>query len=603
MRHLDQPSRLPTVGDNHGFLLEMLVLLGSILLIVRFRPQLEAMATQPGAALANLNALEQTLIQDVLAVIPVLVGSVIVILVGVVLIRRWWTGPIRVPRGARGRGACLRVGRYRGSRWHYTLPRDATFDHALILGRTRSGKSQHAVSLAVQDLDRGDCALVLIDPHDELCRSFVAAGFDALQHRAVTWLSFADGASIPGFDLLERGLEESPSAVAERLGDLIDWLFFAGESTDHERLSNNLRVAAWACASLGRSLLDCRLFLTDPQFRAAVRLQLTDPYLLEALREFEETLRHDPSFAQSAVNRLANLSDNEALRKIVGQSTTFQLDDILDHQGVLLVSLDEAVLGEKGVYLLAGMLLHRIAGHLKRRQKDDGFHHNPKVRIVLDEAQRYQVGLLQGMVGELAGRGASLTLITQGVTQIADPRMRSFLLNNVSTYSVFTIADQEAELIARELFETRANRVGLVDERGRPSHVLAIPEQVAEQKRLLTRQERREFVARARGREPGFCQSFEVCPKVGSGVVEAFRRRCAVQAGHPKDDVERMLRDRLEKGRADVNQTLSASGKDASREAHAMPHVRSKKSGFAETHLRDATSSLQLPLKGLEPKP
>jgi hypothetical protein len=613
MNDLDHPSPVAiSAGSERGFWLQLLLLLGGIALIAQFRPQIEAAATHPRQIATTLSALEEAVTQDLLAVVPALVVGCVTLLVGSVLIRRWWTGPVPVPRAHAAGAHPLRLGRRRGTRSTYTLPRDATFDHALVLGRTRSGKSQHAVSLALQDLDRGDCAIVVIDPHDELCRSFVAAGFATLTKRPVTWLSFGDGTHVPGFDLLERAPGESPSAAAERVGDLVDWLFFAGESTDHERLTNNLRLAAWACASLERSLLDCRLFLTDPTFRAAARLQLTDVYLLEALRELEETLRHDPTFAQSAVNRLANLTDNEALRRVVGQRTTFDLGAILDQRGVLLVSLDEVALGEKGIYLLAGMVLHRLAWHLKRRSKDDHRHQNPKVRIILDEAQRYQAGLLQGMVGELAGRGASLCLITQGLTQFADPKMRGYLLNNVATYNVFTIADHEAELIAKELFESRANRVGLVDGHGRPAHIVSIPEQLAEQKRLLTRQERREFVALARGQVPGLCQSFEVRPRAEQGVVEAFRRKCAVACGRPRAEVERMLQDRLRRVRVAAKSTGDTVQNDGSKTTTssrgreltlgAAERARSKKPGFADRGRRDPRDAGQLSLGGLESK-
>jgi hypothetical protein len=599
-----------STGSDRGFWLQMALLLGGIALVALFRAPIETAAAQPRAMSTLFGTVAHTLRADLSALAPGLVVGAITLLLAAIRTRRWWTGPVPVPRGHSGQRSSLALGRLRGSRRLYRVPPDATFDHGLILGRTRAGKSQHALSLALQDLDRGDCALVLIDPHDELCRSFVAAGYSALQKRPVIWLSFGDSAHVPGFNLLERVAGEASSAVAERLVDLVDWLFFAGASTDHERLSNNLRLAAWACASLGRSLLDCRVFLTDPKYRALAASQLGDAYLREAIREFNETLRHDPTFPQSAVNRLANLTDNEALRRIVGQETTFDLGAVLDHAGVLLVSLDEVALGEKGVYLLAGMLLHRIAGHLKRRPKDDATHRNPRVRIILDEAQRYQVGLLQGMVGELAGRGAAISLISQGLSQFAEPRMRSYLLNNVATYSVFTVADHEAEILARELFVTRANRVGLTDERGRPVHVLSIQEQLAEQKRCLTRQERRAFVALARGQPPGLCGSFLVQPAADSATVEQFRRECAARCGRPRGEVERTLEDRLRQARPGSSSTQNPRGAPAAESvtprpgAHAeqrVTRVRSRRLSGHDRTGRAVPGGEQLRLHGMAP--
>src|SRR5262249_26261924 len=155
-----------------------------------------------------------------------------------------------------------------------------------------------------------------------------------------------------------------------------------------------------------------------------------------------------------------------------------------------------------------------------------------------------------------------------------------------------------------------ANRVGLVDARGRPTHVLAVPEQFAEQKRLLTRKERREFVALARGRTPGLCRSFEVRPAVGPEIVEAFRRSCAARAGRPRADVERTLQERVRRTRDTARATVNAAtsqkateqAKENGRTTGAAERARSKKPGFAERQRREPGDDGQLPLGGLEPK-
>ncbi len=288
-------------------------------------------------------------------------------------------------------------------------------DHWLILGRSRFGRPHYAAGTALQYLDSAQCSLVLIDPHDELCRSIVAAGYQALQHKEVAWLSLGQNAYVPGLNLLQRLPDESPATVAERFVALLDWLYFAGENVDHQKCTNNLRLAAWAVASVDGLLPDCRVFLTDSRYRRWLVRQTADQFLLGAIDEYNHNVGRDPTWPQSALNRLADILDNEALRRIVSQPTTFDLTVALDRPGVLLVSLDETHLGEKGVFLLAGMLLYHLAGHLKRRPKDDDYHQNPKVRLILDEAQKFQVGILKGMIGELAGRGLALTLMTQGL--------------------------------------------------------------------------------------------------------------------------------------------------------------------------------------------
>jgi hypothetical protein len=149
------------------------------------------------------------------------------------------------------------------------------------------------------------------------------------------------------------------------------------------------------------------------------------------------------------------------------------------------------------------------------------------------------------MIGELAGRGLALSLMTQGLSQFDDRQVASYVANNFSQYSVFAVSDQEAELLARQLFTQGANKLGVLDDRGRPAHFLAVQEQVAEAKRLLTQQLRREFIAKAYGKPALACESFELRPQATGDELEAFRRLQVRQHGRPGHLVDRALQERM----------------------------------------------------------
>src|SRR5262245_1647099 len=128
MDDLDHLAPVPAgAGNDRAFWLLTLLMLGGIALIARFRPQIEVAAAHPRATVAALTALEGAVTRDLLGALPALVAGVVCLLVGAALIRRWWAGPVGVPRSAAGRAGPLRLGRRRGSRRSYGLPAEATF--------------------------------------------------------------------------------------------------------------------------------------------------------------------------------------------------------------------------------------------------------------------------------------------------------------------------------------------------------------------------------------------------------------------------------------------------------------------------------------------
>jgi hypothetical protein len=386
-QHGQRSSCSPTSGSDRGFLIRYGAALVGLGAAYVFREDVTRIAAHPQAAHREVEALVAWITEFGGALTPIVGLLLLAVVATGLLICRLRSRPLTVPRLRPG-DRRIRMGRILGSRRTYDVPTEGLFDHWLILGRSRFGKSHHASGLARQYFDSHLTGLVLIDPHDELCRSFIASSYRSFGNRPVTWASFGRGDLCPGLNLLERLPGESPAQVAERFVSLIDWLYFAGESVDHQKCTNNLRLAAWAVSSAGGFLPDLRVFLTNYRYRGWLAANTRDRFLLQAISEYNGNVSHDPGWPQSALNRLADLIDNEPLRRIVCQETTVDLRPALDRNGVLLVSLDESVLGTKGVFILAGLLLHQIAAHLKRRPKDDDFHQNPRVRLILDEAQR-----------------------------------------------------------------------------------------------------------------------------------------------------------------------------------------------------------------------
>ncbi len=415
--------------------------------------------------------------------------------------------------------------------------------HFLVDGKTRQGKSTLLASVVWQDIHRSDCSVILLDPHASLVDKLLSAGVAELAGERLVLL-VADQDHIPGFNLLQPLQGESPKECALRLVECAMALWFQGQVAEAQRFQNYTFHAAWALAETGFTVLEIEPLLRFRPFRQRILSEVSDPQLQAWLRELDsEKGERIRELTESTVNRFRAFTRG-LTSLIFGQPrSTFDLQGILDRGGVLLIAFPEGLMGEAGVYLSFGVILSMVDALLARRKKDSPFHSNPRLRLVADEAQAYPVPSLRRLLAERAGYGLSLLLAFQGLHQLDDWRLKSFILNNVSVRAVFSCSAEEAKLMAQEIFRPDPHLVKY--QWGRNITFYSHMEQMAFWTNEVQNLPSHHFFAHVSGREPELCRTIMLPVRLNEEEVDKVKAKLARKVGRSRAEVEKELRQRL----------------------------------------------------------
>lgn len=267
-------------------------------------------------------------------------------------------------------------------------PTDQTF-HAVAYGPSGSGKTNALLHLILADIDAGRPVAVL-DPKHQLIDAILAR---ASAHRIndVVELNASDDTPV-GFNPLD---------VTGRDPDVVvDGILSVFEAVFHDGWGPRTADIFSACLrTLGRAstpdqpatLLDLPRLLTDPGFR---RQQVGRVRSDMALAGFWSWFDSQSPTAQAAaiaspLNKLRQLLLRPALINMLGQREgRFRLRDIFRENKVLLVPLNEGIIGPGTASLLGSLVIADLWQATQERANEPGADKRPGV-VYVDEAPRF----------------------------------------------------------------------------------------------------------------------------------------------------------------------------------------------------------------------
>ena len=314
--------------------------------------------------------------------------------------------------------------------------------HFYIIGRTGTGKSTLLFLMAGQDILSGN-GIAVFDPHGDLVEDLRAKAGDErcvyLDSPSAAWR----------FNPLERSVDTDPAHLVASLIDVFKklWLDSWGPRLEHLLRNVLATLVQFPQATIG----SIPRLLTDKDFRRQVIPHITD----KVVKSFwlDEFARYSPGFRSVVVaplqNKIGAILTDTRLRTILDcRESSFNLSELMNSEGVLLVNLSKGELGEGPSHLLGSLLVSHIAlaGLARAKQLP---HERTSFFVYLDEFQTFATPMLATMLSELRKYRVGLILAHQYLSQL-DLAVRDAVLGNVGSIILFRVGPEDAPLFARE---------------------------------------------------------------------------------------------------------------------------------------------------------
>ena len=324
---------------------------------------------------------------------------------------------------------------------------DAVY-HTHLLGPTGVGKSTVLLSLALADVVEGR-GLLLLDPKGDLATDFVAR---LPQERAGDVVVLDPTNPCPvGFNPL-AGSPELAVVTAEAVLGVLAELF---RDSWGIRTADVLSAALLTLARIPQATLVWLVpLLTNPAFRRRVlALAPADPLGTDVFWQGYEAkpVRTQAVEVAPVLNKLRQLMLRPGLRAMLGQAQPrFGLADLLERRRIVVVNLNQGLLGAGAVRLLGTLLISQLWQHLLARQAEPP-ERRQIVSVYIDEVQAFLAGLPGSLADALAqarSLGAAFHLAHQYRGQLSAEMMQAVETNTRSKV-YFALSATDAAAAAR----------------------------------------------------------------------------------------------------------------------------------------------------------
>ena len=324
---------------------------------------------------------------------------------------------------------------------------DAVY-HTHLLGPTGAGKSTVLLSLALADAAEGR-GLLLLDPKGDLATDFVAR---LPQERAADVVVLDPTNPCPvGFNPL-AGPPELAVVTAEAVLGVLAELF---RDSWGIRTADVLSAALLTLARIPQATLVWLVpLLTNPAFRRRVlALAPPDPLGTDVFWQGYEAkpVRTQAVEVAPVLNKLRQLMLRPGLRAMLGQAQPrFGLADLLERRRIVVVNLNQGLLGAGAARLLGTLLISQLWQHLLARQAEPP-ERRQIVSVYIDEVQAFLAGLPGSLADALAqarSLGAAFHLAHQYRGQLSGEMMQAVETNTRSKV-YFALSATDAAAAAR----------------------------------------------------------------------------------------------------------------------------------------------------------
>lgn len=313
--------------------------------------------------------------------------------------------------------------------------------HIYITGKTGTGKSTLLLSLMLEE----QSGFALIDPHGDLARNI--ADNIPRERRDAIYLDPLHETHAIGFNPLERVPVPRRALAAAGIVSAFKsiWKDSWGPRLEYI-LHNSVRLLLDVPRA---TLIHLPLLLANDAYLAKALPYCTDPFIryfwVYEFAGWSERLKSD---AISPVqNKVGQFAANPTLRSILGQSSTLDLDRVLDGQ-ILIANLSKQM-GSEPSHLLGALLTTSLLQAAERRATVPESDRRP-FTLFVDEFQNFTTETFGTILSEARKWKLRLVIANQFLGQLP-PSLQQAVLGNVSKLIVFRTGAEDARLLAAEL--------------------------------------------------------------------------------------------------------------------------------------------------------
>jgi len=325
--------------------------------------------------------------------------------------------------------------------------------HFYVVGASGTGKSKFLEFLIRQDIRKGN-GFGVIDPHGDLIediKSYLALALskNELEEKVIP-IDPTDEDYTVAFNPLEKIDGISPAEISAELVSAFKKIWFDSWGARMEDLLRNTLIAL---IEAELTLTDLPRFLIDEDFRDNVLERVTHPIAQRYFRRFNSLApRTREEWSESTLNKVnAFLSDDRIREMFSFQKSSFSLREIMDNRKILLLKLDRGRLKENGD-LIGSLFMTKIRMAAFSRT-DIPKEERVPFYLYIDEFQNFATKTFIDTLSEARKYGLSLIMAHQNLSQL--PRdLQDSILTNCGIQCYFRVSRRDAEILAKEAFET-----------------------------------------------------------------------------------------------------------------------------------------------------
>jgi hypothetical protein len=330
------------------------------------------------------------------------------------------------------------------------IPHARRFEHAVIVGKTGSGKTHALETLAYQIFERND-GMCFFDYHGDAIEHLVklASQFPQAAERLVIF-DPTDPAFSPGLNALEidPGQEHQAFSRTDEITTILKERW--GRDAIGARTEELLRNVSYTLATTGYTLVDAAAFLTSNQFHERLIAQLRNPEVASYWRERYSPLSEAMKavFREPLLNKISGFTTDPISRHLLGQQrSTLHFSRAMAEGQWVLINLSKGLLREHA-HTLGNLIFAKLQFDVMARASLPETN-RPIFTIFCDEVQNLAENDLVVLLTE--GRKYGISIFSSGQYWEQVPTYLRGALLAAGSHMFFRVSAHDATTLAAEL--------------------------------------------------------------------------------------------------------------------------------------------------------